>query len=57
MFMLRLADPALSTGLCVHISARVQITCLLHVNIGIFDVQRLSDDKEPSDVIKEATVF
>lgn len=31
-----------------------QIICLLHVNIGVFDVQKLSDDKEPSDVIKQA---
>lgn len=34
-----------------------QVICLLYANIGIFDVQRLSDDKEPRDVINKATIF
>lgn len=36
---------------------RVHGSCLSHINIGIFDVQIFSDNKELIDIIIEATSF
>lgn len=49
--------PSLLAGFPSRIARASQLICLSCMNIGIFDVQLFSDNKEPIDIITRPLFF